>query len=180
MYGMVKWWPKNIVTHCSLLVMEWALMRLPGIRIKQCHSQAVCHGMRHEWWDCNQAVSLTGCGHGMRWHEWWDCICKQHHSQAVGHGTRHGWWESSVTHILLVMGWEMIDETAIKQCYSLPVGHGMRRDWWDHNKAVSLTPCWSWDETWLMRLPGKEIKQCHSLPVGHGMRHDWWDCLAKK
>jgi hypothetical protein len=50
----------------------------------------------------------------------------------------------------------MIDETA-----------------WQGNKAVLLTgPCWLWDETRLMRLPGKEIKQCHSLPVGHGMRHD--------
>ena len=46
------------------------------------------------------------------------------------------------------MGWDMIDETA-----------------WQRNKAVSLTLCWSWDETWLMRMPGKEIQQCHSLPV---------------
>ena len=60
------------------------------------------------------------------------------------------------------MGWDMIDETA-----------------WQRNKGVSLTCCWSWDETWLMRLPGKEIKQCHSLPVGHGMRHDWWDCWQR-
>ena len=39
------------------------------------------------------------------------------------------------------------------------------------DKAVSLTLCWSWDET-LLRLPGREIKLCHSLPVGYGMVHD--------
>jgi hypothetical protein len=43
---------------------------------------------------------------------------------------------------------------------------------WQRNKAVSLTRCWSWDETLLVRLPGKEINQCHSLAVDHGMRHD--------
>jgi hypothetical protein len=38
--------------------------------------------------------------------------------------------KSSVTHFLLVMGWNMIDETA-----------------WERSRAVSLTCCWSWDET---------------------------------
>ena len=52
------------------------------------------------------------------------------------------------------MGWDMIDESA-----------------WQRNKAVSLTYCWSWDETWLMRVPGKEIKQSHSHSVGHAIRH---------
>ena len=61
------------------------------------------------------------------------------------------------------MGGDMIDETP-----------------WQRNIAVSLTACWSWDETWLMRLPGKEIKQCHSQPVGHRIRHHWWDSLAPK
>ena len=48
------------------------------------------------------------------------------------------------------------------------------------NEAVSLTNCWSWDPTWLMRLPGKQMKQCHSLAVSHGIQHDWWKCLANK
>ena len=61
------------------------------------------------------------------------------------------------------MGWDMTDETARQR-----------------HQAVSLTTCGSWDETWLVRLPGKEIKQCHSLSDGHRMRHDWWDTLAKK
>ena len=47
---------------------------------------------------------------------------------------------------------------------------------WQWNQSESLTPCWPWDETWVIRLPGREIKQCHSLPVGHGMRHYWWNC----
>ena len=122
-------------------------------------------------WQRNKAVSLTSC---WLWDETWlmrlsGKEIKQCHSLPVGHGMRHDWWDSlakkysSVTHFLLVMGWDIIDKTA-----------GQR------NKAVSLTPCWSWVETWLVRLPGKEIKQCCSHAVGHGMRHDWWDCLVQR
>ena len=104
-------------------------------------------------------VSLTAC-----WDKMWlmrlsGKETKYCHSLPVGHGRRHDRWDclakkqSSVTYSLLVMGWDMIDETAW-QCHSLAeVGHEMR-------------------------LPGKHIKLCHSLAVGHGMRHDWWDCLA--
>ena len=91
------------------------------------------------------------------------------HSLAVGHGMQCDWWEcltkkgSSVAHLLLVMGCNIIDENA-----------------WQTNQAVSPTNCWSWDATQLMRLRGKQMKQCHSQPVGHGMRHNWWKCLANK
>ena len=105
----------------------------------------------------------------------------------------------------LVMGWDMIDETAWQRnnaiTHSLFKVMGWKTAWQLH-KAVSLTTCWSWKEIWLMRLPCKEIKQCHSLSVGHQtwlmrlpgkdikpqchshsvgeMRHDCWDYLGKK
>lgn len=53
----------------------------------------------------------------------------------------------TVTHILLVMGWDTM---------RLPC------------QKKSLTLCWSWDHGWDMILHGK---MCHSPPVGHGMRH---------
>ena len=54
------------------------------------------------------------------------------------------------------MGWDIIDETA-----------------WQRNKALSLTTCWSRDETQLMRLPGKDIKHfTHCLWLWH---ETWWD-----
>ena len=153
--------------------MGWDMMGLPGKEIKQCHSLPIGYGMKHDEtaWQRNKAVSLTFC---WSWDETWlmrfPCTdIKQCHPLSVGYRMKHNWWDclekkySSVTHSLLVMGWNMIDETA-----------------WQRNKAVSLTYCWPWDETWLMWLPGKEIQQCHSLPIGHGMKHDWWDCRAKK
>ena len=123
-------------------------------------------------WKKNKAVSLTPC---WSWDETWlmrlpGKEIKQCHSQTVVHRMRHDWWGcliSSVTHSLLVMWWDMpvIDETAWQL---------------ERNKAVpSLTYCWSWYNTWLMRLPSKEMQQSHSLAVGHGMRHEQWDCLAK-
>ena len=126
-------------------------MRMPGKQIKQCHSQAVGHEMQHDWWDHCLETNET-------------------HSQPVGHGMRHGWWEcqankwSHVTHKLLVMGCNMIDEIA-----------------WQTNEAVSLTR-WSscHSEIWLMRMPCKQMKQCHLQAVCHGMRYDWWECQANK
>ena len=118
-------------------------------------------------WQRNKAVWLTFC---WSWDETWlmrlpDRQLKQYHLLTVGHVMKHDWWNClarSVTHSLFGMWWNIIDEIA-----------------WQRNTAVSLTPCWSWDETWLMRLPGKEIKLCHSQPVGHDMKHDWWNCLAR-
>ena len=168
---------------------------IDGKEIKQCHSQTVDHGMKHDWWDClikksssvthfllvmrwnmigetawqrNKAVSLTPY---WSWNETWlmrlpGKEIKLCHSLPVSHVMKHDWWNHlarSVTHSLFVMGWNMIAEIA-----------------WQRNKAVSLTSCWSWDETWLMKLPGKEIKLSHSQAVGHGMRHDWCDCLANR
>ena len=122
-------------------------------------------------WQGNKALSLTCC---WSWDEaWWMRVpCKELkkcHSQTVGHGMRYDRWECltkkyrCVTHFLLVMIWDMIDESA-----------------WQRHKAASLTYCWSWDERWLMVVPGTQIKQCHSLPVGHGMRYEWWECMANK
>ena len=93
---------------------------------------------------------------------------KQCHSHTVGCGMRH-----------------RLPGKEIEHYHSLPVGHGIGHDWWDclAKKSVawvSLTICWSWHGTRLMRLPGKEIKQCHSLSVGNGIRHDWWDFLQNK
>ena len=133
------------------------------------------------WWDETWLLRLPrkekkqchplSVGHGMGW-DWWDCLAKIESSvtHSIG-GMRHDWWDylakksSGVTHNLLVMGWDIIDGTV-----------------WQRNKAAPLTPCWSWDETGLMRLPGKAIKHCHSQAVGHGIavRDDWWDTLAKK
>ena len=69
--------------------------------------------------------------------------------------------------------WDMADEATWQrnkaECHSLAIFHGMRHGM--SNKPVSLTCCWSWDEIWLMRLPGTNIKLSHLLPVGHGMTH---------
>ena len=174
-------------------------MRLPGKATKQCHSLAVGHQTpMHVWWVClAKELSSQSVTHSLPlvtgWDDWWDCIAKT---------------KSSITHKLLVMGWEITDETGkeVKQCYSQTIGHEIKHDWWDflpktkavsltncsmvmgwdiieetawqRNKATSLTRCRSQDETRSMRLPGKEIKQCHSHAVG-------WDetwllrCLAK-
>ena len=181
-------WNQALPLTCCWSWDKTRLMRLPGKEIKQCH--------------CSLAI-----GHG------WDILrlpgeqIKQSHSQAVGHVMSHDWWDSlakgksSVTHILLVIGWEIIVEiawTEIKQCNTQAFGQGMRHDWWDYleRKQSSVTHILFvmddlWDcqariyssathillarnETWLMRQPGKEIKQFHhSLAVGYGMRHDW-------
>ena len=89
---------------------------------------------------------------------------EQCHSLPVGHGMRHDWYKA----ISLTCCWWW-DETQwlmrlldkeINQCHSHSVGYEMRwHDWWDHlakKWTVSLTFYWPWDETWLMRLPGKE------------------------
>ena len=65
--------------------------------------------------------------------------------------------------MLLVMGWDMIDETACQR-----------------SKAVSLTCCWSRYETWLMRLSGKEIKQWLSTHILLIMGWDMIDETAWK
>ena len=127
------------------------------------HSQSAYHMKRSDQqkWDVSHRLLVIG------WEAIKLVVKKIHKTYNLFNGSWDGEVvgkeKSSVTHLLLVMGWDMIDETA-----------------WQRNKAVSLTACWPWDETWLIRLPSKEIKQCHSLPVGHGMRHDWWDCQAGK
>ena len=77
------------------------------------------------------------------------------------------------------MGWDMINETAIKECHSHPVGHGMRNDWSDCNKAVSLTFCWSLDETWLMRLIKMAWQRSHVVQMLTLYQMCLWDCLEK-
>ena len=144
---------------------EMWLMGMPGEQMKQCHSQAVGHGMQNKGWDylankwssvtyillvmgsyianenawqTNDAMSLTCC---WSWDAMWlmrmpDKERKQCRSLAVSHGMQHNWWEclanksSCVTHKLLVMGCNTVDETM-----------------WQTNETVSLTTCWSWDET---------------------------------
>ena len=141
--------------------------------MKQCDSQTVGHVIQHDWWECLAkkwssvmvAYLLLAMG------DWWECLANK--------------W-ISITHFLLVMGCNMIDENA-----------------WQINEAVSPTSCWLWDATWLISLPGfksssvtykllvmdatwlmslhgKQMKQCHSQTVGHGIQHDWWDCLPNK
>ena len=104
-----------------------------------------------------------------------DCLEKekmQCHSQTVSHGRRHGETrlpgkrkKCSVTHILLVMGGDMMRLDCLQeeqmQCHSLSVGHGR-----GHGET---------------RLPGKK-KKCsvtHKLLVigGDMVR---LDCLAKE
>ena len=152
---------KCSVTH-KLLVMGWNAMRLHDKEKQmQCHSLPVGHGMKCNetaWQRKTDAVSLTGCWSCNEMQ--WDCMVKKN--------------KCSVTHWLLVMGWNAMRL------------HGKEN-------AVSLTGCWSWDEMqwdymvkknkcsvthkllvmgWnAMRLHGKEKQmQCHSQTVGHGMK----------
>ena len=102
-------WQRHIessVTHC-LLVMgcETWLTRLPGNEtlIKQCHSLPVCHGMRHDWWEClarNAAVSLTCC---WLWPVRWDMI----------HET--GWQRNKAVSLASCSSW-LWDETWDSDC----------------------------------------------------------------
>ena len=84
---------------------------------------------------------------------WWKQKM-QYHSPPVGHQMRQGvrlpekkMQCHTVTHILLVMGWDTMRLPCQKKL---------------------LTLCWSWDHGWDIILHGK---MCHSPPVGHGMRH---------
>ena len=144
-----------MVTHSLLvMVMGWniaTLMRLPGKEIKQCHSQAVGLGMRHNWWGCLGIMSLTS-------YLSWDETAWQG-NQAVLITSCWSWDETwsmglpgNVTHMLLVIGWNCLAR----------------------NKAVSLTTCWSWDEAAWQRNKVVSLTCC----CGHGMRHDGW--VARK
>ena len=172
-------------------------MKLLGKDINLCHTHPVGHGtVRHDdetawqrnhshpvkgWemndktaWQSNKPVLRTAC---WSWEEAWlmrlPCKeIKQWHSHSVGHGMSDDWWNCLVTHSLLVIGWDMIDEIAWCPSHSLSVGHGMRlHDWWNC-LVCDLLSVGHGIETWLLWLPGKTIKQCHSQPVGHGMRHN--------
>ena len=172
-----NWWDDKAVPLTPCLSWdETQLMRLPGKRLSSVpHILLVmgwdiidetrntaysvpltfCCSWDETWLMRNQAVLLTSC---------WSC---QDETQLMR-------LEIKQCHSQPVMGWNIVDEIkAIEQCHLLwvPVGQGMRHNWLHKtgNRAVSLTFCWSWDETWLMRL---EIKQCHSLPVGHGVSHN--------
>ena len=148
-----------------------------------------CCSLDETAWQRNKAVSLTSC---WSWDETWlmrlpGKETKQCHSHSVGHGIRHDWSDclaknkNTITNILLIMRWDMIDATAQQR-----------------NKAVLLTYCWLLDEAWLMRLSrykavsltycwwwkmwlnetAKEIRQCHSHSVGQGMRHEKQSCIT--
>ena len=123
------------ITH-KLVVIGWDVMRLQGRNKCQCHSQTVGHGMR-----CDELASQRchshAVGHGMRcdettWHRqnsmsvsltccgswdvmWWDCMTEIN---------------VSVTHQLLVIGWDVmrLHCTNKWQCHSPAVGHGMKCD----------------------------------------------------
>ena len=79
------------------------------------------------------------------------------------HGMRHdlpeATWTRSATHILLVMmrhKWWDCPEWERNRHHSPTVDNGMRHMSLT-GKVMSFTPFWTWDETWLMRLPGKDI-----------------------
>ena len=120
------------VTH-KLLVMGWDVMGLHGRNKCQCHSQTVGHGMRCDEtaWQKWMSVSLTSC---WSWDEmWWDCMAEIN---------------VSVTHILLVMGWDVM---------RLPCGPQ-----WQH----SLTGCWLYHEIWLTCIVEKgALNTTHFLLV---------------
>ena len=133
-------------------------MRLPGKETKQCYSLPICHRMRHGVRQTNKPVlALT---YYLSWDEtWWMRLLgkeiEQCHSLAICHRMRHGMRQSNVTDLLLVMGWDMIDETS-----------------WHKYKVVSLTACWSWNDTlwdsssceWFVLSPSPTVDQ--------GMRND--------
>ena len=103
------------VTHI-LLVMRWDVMKLHGRNKCQFHSHTFGHsGMRCDEtaWKKYMSVSLTSW---WSWDEvWWDqCMAEI---------------DVSVTHTLLVMGWDMMRPVHGRnrcQCHSHAVGHGMR------------------------------------------------------
>ena len=95
--------------------------------IKQCHSQTVGHGMRHDWWD--QCHSQT-VGHGMR-HNWWDC------NKVVSHtfcwSLNETWWDCTAwkrKHVVqnLTLYWQIYLWDCLEKCAMklLPVFHVMR------------------------------------------------------
>ena len=94
---------------------------------------------------------------------WWDCLSQnaQCHSLAVGHRKICDETAFSkmcnVTHLLLVIG---------KDVMRLPLP----------KFSMSLTCCWAWERMWWDCL--SHNVQCHSLPVGHG-KQMWWDCLSQ-
>ena len=146
--------------------MGWDMMRLwlPSQKCRAtCDLPSVGHGIKCDeiaWQKKNVTWhSLAVCGHGMKhdetaWQEkrmqhthwllimderWWDCLAKE----KMG---------CSVTHILLVMGWEMMRVSGRKK---MQVTHPL------------LVMGWN-----MMRMPGKGEWQYHSpsQAAGHGMR----------
>ena len=89
----------------------------------------------------------------------------------------------SVTHCLLVMGWNAIKlhgKENQMQCYSHPVGCGMKcnETAWERKKnAVSLTYCWSWDG-----MHWDCMRKKNKCNVAHILSWDemQWDCTVKK
>lgn len=79
-----------------------------------------------------------------------------------------------VTHWLLVIGWDTIDETTCqkkKHGYSLSIGHEMRHDGWVWlAKKLLLTGYWSWDETCVCLPKKKKSRATHCLLF---MRYDY-------
>ena len=148
------------VTH-KLLVIGWYVMRLPG-REKGAVSLTCCWSWYDMWWDClaenRWQVLLTSY---WSWDEmWWDCLGEnmgECYSQAVGHGMKCNEISlqqkgGSVTHSLLVMGWNVM---------KLP----------GREKGRSVTHILLViDEMWWYCLAEKRRK-CHPLAVGHGMKY---------
>ena len=118
-------WPSIVVliTHRLFVVMGDQVIFSNEKQIHP-HSLPVCDMKRSDWHRSHVTHWLFIIG--------WEAM------KLLGIKTYNLWsWDdevtakkySSVTHILLVMGWDINDETA-----------------WEGNHAVSLTCCWSWDE----------------------------------
>ena len=104
--------------------------------IKQCHSQTVGHGMRHDWWDCNKAVSLTYCWSSQMRHDWWDCnkavsltFCWSLDETQLMRLIKMTWQRNHMVQMLTLYQmclWDCLEKFAMKL---LPVFHVIRVLW---------------------------------------------------
>ena len=90
------------------------------------------------------------------------------HSQAFVMGLDGDENGCTVTHWLLIMGWDEI-RLPSRKCHSLAVGHGMRWDEADAKISPHFLLVMGWD---VMRLPGRKSAHCYSPSVSHVMRCD--------
>ena len=192
--------------------MGWNVIRLHGEKkIQSTHSLLVISRMTHEtaWWRkssmsptyywswdemqsggmVKNAVLLTPC-----W-SWdlemqWDCMenrnvvwltpCWSWDEYNETTGKEKG---SSMTHILLVIGWNAMWLPGIEECavWLTPCWPWDEMQWncMVEEKAVSLTPCWSWD-----KIQWDCIKKEKNVTLALTPCWPWdemqWDSMVKK